>query len=256
MLYTPYSFPHTYPSGWKNWPSILDFFGWSCVYLGLRVHFCSFKWTQGLCLIFDVFIHPNYHVNHTASEMIRPNWPVLTTELTTQRTAKKSSARGQILFTISLVIFHRSINDIENALNRAYEMESMTWVQILGEAVRVSFCPSWKGKIVILGVCSLLLFMTLTNSLVLTTESTNQRTAKKGQPRVKPCRSYYWLFSMTVLLTKYQLTFEFIYFEFYTCFTKLKWRPVHYVTWGPYARKTFLRHVCAKMKGAKPFGIK
>ena len=38
--------------------------------------------------------------------------------------------------------------------------------------------------------------------------------------KVKSCPSYHWLFSMT-LLTNYQLTFEFIYFEFYTYFTKL-----------------------------------
>ena len=39
------------------------------VYLVLHVHFCSYKWTQRLCLIFDTFTHPNSHINHTAGEI-------------------------------------------------------------------------------------------------------------------------------------------------------------------------------------------
>ena len=53
------------------------------------------------------------------------------------------------------------------------------------------------------------------------TKPTNQRTAKKVNLGSSLVYHINWLFSMTLLLMNYKLTFEFIYFEFYTYFTKL-----------------------------------
>ena len=69
ILHTPYYFSYTYLSGQNLWSSIkYFFFGWSWVYLGLCVHFYSYKWTQRHCLLFFVFIHPNSHVNRATGE--------------------------------------------------------------------------------------------------------------------------------------------------------------------------------------------
>ena len=130
VLYTPYLFDRIL------WSSIWDFFGWSWVYLGLFVHFYSYKWTQKLCLIFDALFHPNSHVNRTTILSIR-------------------SLRCQ---------------DFSNSL---YLTRSYDW----------------------------------------TNQSEN---CKKGHPMVESRLSYHWLFSITLLLTNYQLIFKFLYFEFYT----------------------------------------
>ena len=97
--------------------SVLVFSGLTWFYLGLRVHFSSYEWTQRFCLVFDVSLHPNSHVNCTEGEeaifrrlfvasaglhLSLPNWPVSTTEPTKQRTKKFS--RGSCL--VSLVIFY------------------------------------------------------------------------------------------------------------------------------------------------------
>ena len=69
IIYTPYAFSYSYLSGQNLLSSIWDFFGLSWTYLGLRVHSCSYKWTQRFCFIFDVFIHPNSHFNRTVEGM-------------------------------------------------------------------------------------------------------------------------------------------------------------------------------------------
>ena len=71
-----------------------------------------------------------------------------------------------------------------------------------------------------------LLSLTLPKWLVLTTEPTNQKIAKKvnqGSSLVY----HIWLFSMTLLMN-YQFSFEFIYFEF--LLYKVNGQPIHYVT--------------------------
>ena len=64
-----HNFFYTYVSDQNLWSSIWEFFLWSWVYLSLPVYFCSNKWIQKLRLIFDVFIHPNSHVNRTVGEI-------------------------------------------------------------------------------------------------------------------------------------------------------------------------------------------
>ena len=55
-----------------------NFFGWSWVYLGLRVRFCSYKWTQRLCLTFDASNHPISQVNRTARVIAILGFPFVT----------------------------------------------------------------------------------------------------------------------------------------------------------------------------------
>ena len=69
LRFTYLSFSYSYLSSRILWFSVWDFFVWSWFYLGLWVLFCSYKWTQRLCWIFGVFIHPFSQVNHTAEEI-------------------------------------------------------------------------------------------------------------------------------------------------------------------------------------------
>ena len=120
LIVYPLFFFYSYLSGWILW----DFSLWSWIYLGL--HFCSYQWTQRLCLILDAFIPPNSHVDRTAGEIailgVCSLWqPVLLSYylyLTDSfsglkqpiRELLKRSASGQALSIIWLVIFHGSSN--------------------------------------------------------------------------------------------------------------------------------------------------
>ena len=66
IVYTLFFF--LYLSLWPNFYSSI----WVLlrVVLSLRVYFCSDKWTHRPCWIFDIFIHPNSHVNQIAGEIV------------------------------------------------------------------------------------------------------------------------------------------------------------------------------------------
>ena len=68
MLYTPYSFSYFINLSGSlvlNLRLLQVILG----LLGICVHFCSYKWAQRLCFIFDFFIYTNSYVNRTAGEI-------------------------------------------------------------------------------------------------------------------------------------------------------------------------------------------
>ena len=118
MLYTPYSFACTYLTRFSGLLSRTSSSG-----LGFGVDFCSYKWTQRLCLIFlylysTKFPHQlhgwrNSHFRH----LINSTCQILMTEL---RTAKKISQGSSLVYHVTCYFFFNSyiMNSTLRKINR------------------------------------------------------------------------------------------------------------------------------------------